>query len=97
MPTCSCSSLRSALPSPGVAADGVEGMRIIFNMATVSLQISTVQYGRLIGTLFIVLGILAVIIVFAYPVFEKWRFSKLENRMLEQKNKHNVKEDQNSM
>jgi len=35
-----------------------------------------------------VLGILSVIIAIAYPRIERWRFSKIENRMIELKTKN---------
>ena len=53
-----------------------------------STQISTFQYLHLAMTLGGVLGILSVIIAIAYPRIERWRFSKIENRMIELKTKN---------
>ena len=43
------------------------------------------QYVVLAITVIVPLGILALVIVIAYPALERWRFSKIENRMMEQK------------
>ena len=46
------------------------------------------QYVHLALTLAVALGILAVIIGIFGPAFERWRFSRYANRMLELKSKH---------
>ena len=57
-------------------------------MPTDLTQISVLQYVQLGLTVVVPLGILAVIIVIAYPAIEKWRVFKLHKRMIELKTKH---------
>ena len=56
-------------------------------MPEAPIQISVQQYVHLGLSVAAALGILAVIIAMIYPVFEKWRYIKHNDRMMELKNK----------